>query len=180
MAERGMAQRELASALGVSIDRVKSLTSGRVKKLAPEEIRAFVERLGVRAEYLATGERPVFRPGYGTSQGVEPTPDAIVPTAEKGVSEPMPAYFWLADDEVKKAPLPARKAEPDAWAELGLLERAVAISDQALEAAQLRTCADSDQYAALCVVAFSLLARKVPKAEVRKVIDRVLAIGRGA
>ena len=60
MDAKGLSQRELAGVLGVSLDRVKSLTSGRAKKLAPEEFRALVEKLDVRAHYLATGEPPIF------------------------------------------------------------------------------------------------------------------------
>ena len=41
--------------LGVSLDRVKSLTSGRVAKLKPDEIKALVEDLHVSADWLATG-----------------------------------------------------------------------------------------------------------------------------
>lgn len=61
MAETGLRQTALAEALGVPLDRVKSLTSGKVKKLAPEEMRAFVEKLHVRPEFLATGEGEVLR-----------------------------------------------------------------------------------------------------------------------
>ncbi|MGN7832642.1 helix-turn-helix domain-containing protein [Pseudoxanthomonas sp. 22568] len=61
MADRGLSQRELAETLGVSIDRVKSLTSGRVKKLSPDETRALVEKLHVRGDFLATGVGPVFQ-----------------------------------------------------------------------------------------------------------------------
>ncbi|HEL3749989.1 TPA: helix-turn-helix transcriptional regulator [Stenotrophomonas maltophilia] len=61
MATKGLSQREMADLLGVSLDRIKSLTSGRVKKLAPEETRAMVEKLHVRGDYLATGQGPVFQ-----------------------------------------------------------------------------------------------------------------------
>lgn len=61
MAEGGLSQKDLAGALGVPLDRVKSLSSGRVKKLAPDETRALVEKLHVRAQFLATGEGDVFQ-----------------------------------------------------------------------------------------------------------------------
>ncbi|WP_340569898.1 helix-turn-helix transcriptional regulator [Stenotrophomonas sp. G106K1] len=60
MDDGGFRQVDLAERLGVSIDRVKNLTSGRVKKLSSEEMRALVEKLHVRAEFLATGNGPVF------------------------------------------------------------------------------------------------------------------------
>ena len=60
MEEGGLKQLDLAEALGVSIDRVKSLTSGRVKKLSAQEMRDLVEKLHVRPVFLTTGEPPVF------------------------------------------------------------------------------------------------------------------------
>jgi transcriptional regulator with XRE-family HTH domain len=61
MEAKGFSQRELAETLGVPLDRVKNITSGRVKKLAPAESRALVEKLHVRGQYLATGEPPIFK-----------------------------------------------------------------------------------------------------------------------
>lgn len=57
---KGLTQKDLALLLGVSLDRVKSLTSGKVKKLAPEEAKVLVDKLHVRAQHLATGEGPLF------------------------------------------------------------------------------------------------------------------------
>lgn len=54
--------------LGVSLDRVKSLTSGRVAKLKPDEIKALVEDLHVSADWLATGTGPMFRPQQAEDQ----------------------------------------------------------------------------------------------------------------
>ena len=61
MAARGLKQAELAEVLGVPLDRVKSLTSGRVTKLTPDEARALVQKLHVRGDYLATGEGAIFQ-----------------------------------------------------------------------------------------------------------------------
>lgn len=61
MASRGLSQRDLAQLLDVSLDRVKSLTAGRVQKLAPAEAKALVEKLHVHGEYLATGKPPIFK-----------------------------------------------------------------------------------------------------------------------
>lgn len=57
---KGLSQKELAEVLGVPLDRVKSLTSGKVQKLVPAEAHALVEKLHVRAQHLATGEGPLF------------------------------------------------------------------------------------------------------------------------
>lgn len=61
MAGCRLTQRELADVLGVSLDRVKSLTSGRVKKLDQQEVKALVEKLHVRGDWLATGEGEMFQ-----------------------------------------------------------------------------------------------------------------------
>lgn len=56
MKEFGFQQRALADVLGVGIDRVKSLTSGRVQKLTREESEALIKKLNIRGDWLATGE----------------------------------------------------------------------------------------------------------------------------
>ena len=56
MADRNLKQSDMADLLEVSIDRVKSLTSGRVKNLSREEGERLIRKLQVRAEWLATGE----------------------------------------------------------------------------------------------------------------------------
>lgn len=48
-------QSELAEVMDVPIDRVKSLSAGRVKKFAPSETQALVRKLGISANWLATG-----------------------------------------------------------------------------------------------------------------------------
>ncbi len=55
-------QEQLADVLGASLDRVKSLTSGRVKKLKPDETKALVEKLHLSGDWLATGEGDMFKP----------------------------------------------------------------------------------------------------------------------
>lgn len=61
MAAKGLKQADLVEILGVPIDRVKSLTSGRVQKLSPEETRALVEKLHVSGDWLATGQGVMFQ-----------------------------------------------------------------------------------------------------------------------
>lgn len=61
MKECELNQTGLAEVLEVSIDRVKSLTSGRVKKLTREENEALIKKLNIRGDWLATGEGPMFR-----------------------------------------------------------------------------------------------------------------------
>jgi len=55
-------QEQLADVLGASLDRVKSLTSGRVKKLKPDETKALVEKLHLSGDWLATGDGDMFKP----------------------------------------------------------------------------------------------------------------------
>ncbi len=69
MDAKSLSQRDLMDILGVSLDRVKSLTSGRVAKLKPDEIKALVEDLHVSADWLATGTGPMFRPQQAEDQG---------------------------------------------------------------------------------------------------------------
>lgn len=61
MAKKGLSQRQLAEELSVPLARIKNITAGRVQKLAPAEVKALVERLHVRGEYLATGVPPIFK-----------------------------------------------------------------------------------------------------------------------
>ena len=68
MDAKSLSQRDLMDILGVSLDRVKSLTSGRVAKLKPDEIKALVEELHVSADWLATGTGPMFRPQQAEDQ----------------------------------------------------------------------------------------------------------------
>lgn len=53
-------QVDLAEVLGVKIDRIKSLSSGKVKNFTRDEIEALISKLNVRAEWLATGKGPMF------------------------------------------------------------------------------------------------------------------------
>lgn len=59
MKECGLQQAGLAQVMGVPLDRVKSLTSGKVKNLKREESEALITKLGVRAAWLVTGEGPM-------------------------------------------------------------------------------------------------------------------------
>lgn len=59
MKECGLSQKALADVLGATIDRVKGITSGRVKKLTREEGEALIRKLHIRGDWLATGEGPM-------------------------------------------------------------------------------------------------------------------------
>lgn len=61
MKECGLQQSGLAEVLGVSLDRVKSLTSGKVKNLTREEGEALIKKLHIRGDWLATGEGPMLQ-----------------------------------------------------------------------------------------------------------------------
>lgn len=61
MKEKGFKQVDLAELMGVSLDRVKSLTSGKTKNLKQEEAQALVKKLHIRGDWLATGEGPMFQ-----------------------------------------------------------------------------------------------------------------------
>lgn len=61
MRECKLKQADLVELLGVPLDRVKSLTSGKVKNLTREEGEALIRKLNVRAEWLVTGEGAMFQ-----------------------------------------------------------------------------------------------------------------------
>ena len=56
-----LTQVQLAKALNVNVDRVKSLTSGKAAKLSPAETKSLVENLHVNSTWLATGEGEMFQ-----------------------------------------------------------------------------------------------------------------------
>lgn len=62
MSACSLTQEQLAEVMGANLDRVKSLTSGRVKKLKPDETKAIVEKLHISGNWLATGEGEMFKP----------------------------------------------------------------------------------------------------------------------
>jgi len=51
----GLKQADMAQLLDVNLDRVKSLTAGRVKKLAPEEMEALVTKLRISPDWIVSG-----------------------------------------------------------------------------------------------------------------------------
>lgn len=71
MKSLGLSQADLAEVLEVSIDRVKSLTSGRVKKLTREESEFLVDKLEIRAEWLITGDGPMLQDSEPQDELVE-------------------------------------------------------------------------------------------------------------
>lgn len=69
MQECDLRQSDLATVLGGSLSRVKAMTSGRVQKLKPDEIRRLVQTLNLSAHWLATGQEPMFNPVGGKQLG---------------------------------------------------------------------------------------------------------------
>lgn len=61
MKEFELHQTGLAEVMGVSLDRVKSLTSGKAKNLKREEGEALIKKLHIRGDWLATGEGPMLQ-----------------------------------------------------------------------------------------------------------------------
>lgn len=81
----GLRQADLAEILVVPLHRVKSITSGKVKNLTREEGEALIKKLNVRAEWLATGEGPMFR--SDSEQELERRLDAVAGATEKAQIE---------------------------------------------------------------------------------------------
>lgn len=61
MSECALSQGALADLMGVKPDRVKSLANARATKFTREESEALVKKLHIRAEWLVTGEGPMFQ-----------------------------------------------------------------------------------------------------------------------
>lgn len=47
---------EIADLMGISLDRAKNLSTGRVKKFKPKEMQVLVDKLGINSYWLMTGE----------------------------------------------------------------------------------------------------------------------------
>jgi DNA-binding Xre family transcriptional regulator len=61
MQQCSLKQTDLAEVLEVSLSRVKSMTSGRVKNFTREEIERLVGKLDIRADWLVTGKGPMLQ-----------------------------------------------------------------------------------------------------------------------
>lgn len=60
MVAQGLTQKEMAEVLNTSVDRIKSLATGRTKNFTIEESQILVKNLGIRAEWLITGEGDMY------------------------------------------------------------------------------------------------------------------------
>ncbi len=56
MVEHKLKQADLAEVLDCSLSRVKAITSGRVKNLTRTESELLISKLGIRADWLLTGQ----------------------------------------------------------------------------------------------------------------------------
>lgn len=71
-------QARLSEALGVSVDRIKSLSSGRVAMFSPGEIRALVQNLHVNPVWIATGEGEMFQSANSPPATSSTVPDGFI------------------------------------------------------------------------------------------------------
>lgn len=104
-----MQQAGLAEVMGVSLDRVKSLTSGKVKNLKREESEALIAKLGVRATWLVTGEGPMRDGGEDESCSASQAPLAATLDVEF-LTEAIAAVEKLVAHR-GRALTPAKKAQ---------------------------------------------------------------------
>jgi transcriptional regulator with XRE-family HTH domain len=58
---KGLKQQALADLMGVNLDRVKSIYSGKVKKLEASEVMALEKNLHLRPDFLLRNEGPMFK-----------------------------------------------------------------------------------------------------------------------
>lgn len=78
-------QKDLAEAMGVSVDRVKNILRGRAGNLTREEGELLIRKLNVRAEWLATGKGPMFR--SANEQELQRRLDAMADSTERAALE---------------------------------------------------------------------------------------------
>lgn len=109
MREFGLQQTGLAEVMEVSLDRVKSLTSGKVRNLKREESEALIGKLGIRATWLVTGEGPMRDSGEGESHPAKQTPTGGVLDIEL-LTEAIAAVEKLVAHRGRTLP-PAKKAQ---------------------------------------------------------------------
>ncbi|MGB3393230.1 MAG: helix-turn-helix transcriptional regulator [Stenotrophomonas sp.] len=132
-AAKGLSQKELAESLGITLDRVKSITSGKVRKLKPEELKGLVERWHVRGQYLATGEPPIFMsPG-----------EIELERRMAAVRQSTKLATQVSDEEMR------RKVQNDAF--FALIDQLTPEEQQLI--AHYRRCSKSDQQAIDSLVA---------------------------
>lgn len=148
-------QTDLADVLGVSLSRVKAMTSGRVKKLTPEETRKLVTTLNLSAHWLATGELPMFN-----TMGGEKLSEAL--TKVKLTATRVSA-LGLRDEEARAV---AEIANGISFSDAAMVQSGLALAAQANLAgdekvllANFRGC--SDQAKAQLVQMAALLAAGV-------------------
>ena len=55
-----LSQKQLANTINATIDRVKNIENGRVKKLHPEEITALSKEFNINPQWLLTGEGEMY------------------------------------------------------------------------------------------------------------------------
>lgn len=58
---KGLKQQDIADLLGKNLDRVKSIFSGKVKKLEVSEVLALEEKIHLRPDWLLRGDGPMFK-----------------------------------------------------------------------------------------------------------------------
>jgi phage repressor protein C with HTH and peptisase S24 domain len=80
---KGWSQQEAANVLGITVDRVRNLETGRVKNLTAEELVSF-DAIGVSSKWLLAGELPIWTENAGNFIHV-PYYDHVTPSAGSGV-----------------------------------------------------------------------------------------------
>lgn len=93
----GLRQQDLAEIMGVKLQRVKRLAGGSVQKMTREESEALVRKLNIRADWLLTGQGPMFEDGATAVPKSTPPPvtghgDSGAPFMGKVLEAVMRAY----------------------------------------------------------------------------------------
>jgi phage repressor protein C with HTH and peptisase S24 domain len=80
---KGWSQQEAANILGITVDRVRNLETGRVKNLTAEELVCF-DNIGIASKWLLAGEPPVWSDSE-TNLVQIPYYDHVTPSAGTGI-----------------------------------------------------------------------------------------------
>ncbi|MDR2104942.1 MAG: helix-turn-helix domain-containing protein [Deferribacteraceae bacterium] len=81
--EKGWSQQEAANVLGITVDRIRNLETGRVKNLTTAELVSF-QLLGVAPKWLLSGETPIWVQNEDDTAHV-PYYEHVTPSAVSGI-----------------------------------------------------------------------------------------------
>lgn len=151
-------QSELANAMDVKVDRVKSLVLERAKNLRSTELARLRETYGLRPEWLIHGELPMTTP---VRRADEPAPPAVQAAASD------------RDSTVLAREMAGRRYGVRSSADAGLLQEVVEATAAELDRRGLQLQAEQRLRLYWGVFELSLAGREVNRAAISALINMV-------